>query len=175
MATFIQQTSGNWRAVVRRRPAYASKTFRLKVDAERWAREQEDRADRGQSVSAAPPAKPKTIAHLIQLHRSDLAEVGKAMGRRKRFTLEKLEADLGEIKHTELTREKLIAFAKARRMEGAGPVTVATGLNYLRTVVVHAAAVHGFEVSAKQIKLARTALNRPDKPRTDARRKVSSF
>ena len=158
MATFVPQPSGSWRAIVRRKQAYASKTFRLKADAERWAREQEDRADRGQSISTAPDALPKTISHLIELHRSDLAEVGKTLRRSKRFTLEKLQADLGTIKHTELTREKLIAFAKARRNEGAGPVTIGADLSYLRTVVVHAAAVHGIEVSAEPIKLARTAL-----------------
>ena len=159
MPTFIQHTSGHWRAVVRRKRAYASKTFRLKADAERWAREQEDRADRGQSVSPKPPANPRTVGDLIQLHRADLAEVGKALGRSKRFTLEKLEAELGNLKHTELTRERLIAFAKGRRKEGAGPVTIATDLSYLRTVVVHAAAVHGIEISAEPIKMARGALN----------------
>jgi hypothetical protein len=119
MATFIQHASGNWRAVVRRKRTYASKTFRPKVDAERWTREQEDRADQGQSISTRPTAAPRTIAHLIQLHRADLAEVGKVVGRSKRFTLDKLEAELGSLKYSELTRERLIDFAKARRKEGA--------------------------------------------------------
>ncbi len=159
MATFVQHASGNWRAIVRRKRTYASKTFRLKVDAERWAREQEDRADRGQSISTRPTAAPKTIAHLIQLHRADLAEVGKVIGRSKQYTLDKLEAELGSLKYPELTRQRLIDFAKARRREGAGPVTVATDLGYLRTVLIHASALHGIELSLDPLKLARAALS----------------
>ena len=60
MATITHQPSGSWRAVIRRKRDYASKTFRLKADAERWAREQEDRADRGQSVASIPPTNPKS-------------------------------------------------------------------------------------------------------------------
>ena len=155
MATITHQAAGTWRAVVRRKRTYASKTFRLKADAEQWARAQEDRADRGQTVSAKPPAKPRTVSDLIKLHLTDLAEVGKAIGRSKRFTLEKLDADLGHLKHTEVTRSALIAFAKDRRKEGAGPVTIGADLSFLRTVLI---AVHEIPVSIEPIKMAREAL-----------------
>ena len=36
MATFVPQPSGSWRAIIRRKQAYASKSFRLKADAERF-------------------------------------------------------------------------------------------------------------------------------------------
>jgi hypothetical protein len=53
VATLNRLKTGLWRAQVRRKDKYASKSFRLKSDAERWANEQEDRAYRGQSVTSA--------------------------------------------------------------------------------------------------------------------------
>ena len=59
LPSFIQHISGHCRAVVRRKRAYASKTFRLKADAEHWAREREAIEQTnlpGQSVLPKPPA-----------------------------------------------------------------------------------------------------------------------
>ncbi len=47
MATFEQRESGYWQAKIRRKGHVASRTFRTKTDAERWARETETEIDRG--------------------------------------------------------------------------------------------------------------------------------
>lgn len=47
MATFEQRESGYWQAKIRRKGHTASRTFRNKADAERWAREVETAIDRG--------------------------------------------------------------------------------------------------------------------------------
>ncbi len=47
MATFVQLSSGNWRAVVRRKARYVAETFRRKCDADSWALEIERAIDRG--------------------------------------------------------------------------------------------------------------------------------
>ena len=44
MPSFTKLPSGRWRVQIRRQGKSASKTFRLKSDADRWATEQEDRA-----------------------------------------------------------------------------------------------------------------------------------
>jgi len=67
------------------------------------------------------------------------------IGRSKRFALDKPEAELGSFKYPELTRERLIDFAKARRKEGAGSVT--TDLGYLRIVLIGVPALHGIDRS----------------------------
>lgn len=110
-------------------------------------------------VSSATPINGATIGDLIRLHRSDYKELGRALGRSKQFTLEKLEVTLGHLRRDDLTRERLIAFAKTRKKEGAAPVTIGMDFSYLRTVILHAAALHGIEVSVEQIGLARAALN----------------
>jgi hypothetical protein len=45
-------------------------------------------------------------------------------------------------------------------LEGAGPVTVGIDLGYIKTILSHAAAVHGVVVSTEPIDLARIALGR---------------
>jgi hypothetical protein len=95
---------------------------------------------------------------LIALHRQDLKEVGKDIGRSKTASLIFLDERLGHLRLTELDRERFIKFGKARALEGAGPVTVGIDLGYIKTILSHAAAVHGVDVSTEPIDLTRIAL-----------------
>lgn len=160
MATFTKLPSGYWRVQVRRKRQYASRTFRLKSDAELWALEAERAVENGKSVDAPKIERGTTFGQLIQLHIADMSEVGKAPLRSKSKTLEKLEAVLGPLLIGEMTREHLIAFGKQRAREGAGPVTLGIDIGYIRTVLVHAAAIHGISVPTEQVTLARVALRR---------------
>ncbi|TIO23998.1 site-specific integrase [Mesorhizobium sp.] len=159
MATFTKLPSGSWRTQVRRKGKYASETFLLRGDAETWARETERRIDRGEPIHCDPSAT-KTFAGLIDIHREDLAEVGKVIGRSKEASLASLRSRLGKLRPMELDRERIIAFAKERAKEGAGPVTVGIDLGYIKTILMHAAAVHGAIVCAEAIDHARIALRR---------------
>lgn len=160
MAAFTKLPSGRWRAQVRRKGQHASRTFRLKSDAEGWANEAEDKACRGKSVDAVEIDASTTFGFIIDLHIRDLAEVGKPPLRSKAYTLEKLKADLGTAKLVALTRERIIAYAKQRALKGAGAATIGMDIGYIQTILVHAAAIHGIEVPTEQIKLARVALRR---------------
>ncbi|MGY2805347.1 tyrosine-type recombinase/integrase [Bradyrhizobium sp. USDA 4506] len=57
-----------------------------------------------------------------------------------------------------LDRARLIEYGRKRAKEGAGPATLAIDMSFIRTVATHAAAVHGIEVSAEEVRLARFAL-----------------
>ena len=143
MASFDKLPSGYWRAQIRRKGRHVSRTFRLKSDAEAWAIDTERAVLAGKSPDAVQ-IDPKTLfGTLIDLHIADLAEVGKPLLRSKAMSLEKLQRDLGHERLSNITRERLIAYAKQRAREGAGPVTIGMDIGYIRTVLVHAAAVHG--------------------------------
>jgi hypothetical protein len=58
-----------------------------------------------------------------------------------------------------LNRERLIEFGRKRAKQGAGPATLSIDLSFIRTIITHAAAVHGIEVSAEEARLARVALS----------------
>jgi integrase len=67
---------------------------------------------------------------------------------------------LGRLRIPELDRGRLIQFGKERAREGAGPVTIGIDLGYIKTILSHAAAVHGVVLSVEPIVLARIALAR---------------
>jgi hypothetical protein len=70
-----------------------------------------------------------------------------------------LKVALGTVKLPQLNRERLIEFGRRRAKQGAGPATLAIDLSFIRTIVSHAAAVHGIDVSAEEVRLARIALS----------------
>ncbi len=143
MATFTKLNSGSWRAQVRRKGKYVNETFLRRKDAEEWALEVERRIDRGEPAIARSSRDAKTFGDLIKLHREDLQEVGKRIGRSKGVSLTFLEHRLGRLRIPELDRGRLIQFGKERAREGAGPVTIGIDLGYIKTILLHAAAVHG--------------------------------
>ena len=78
MAAFNKLPSGYWRVQVRRKRKYASRTFRLKSDAERWALEAERVIATGKGVDAPQVDRRTTFGDLIRQHITDMAEVGGA-------------------------------------------------------------------------------------------------
>lgn len=141
-------------------PINVGESFRRRKDAEEWALDNERRIDRGETPLSRARIDPTRLEDLIDLHLLDMKEVGKCPRRSKAFSLESLKKKLGSVKLAGLTRERLIQFGRDRAKEGAGPVTVAMDLTYLKTVIAHAAAVHGLKVSGEQVDLARLALKR---------------
>jgi integrase/uncharacterized protein (DUF433 family) len=160
VATFTRQKSGSWRVQVRRKGRYLGETFRRHKDAEEWALDMERRIDRGETPNGRSRVDPTTVAHLIDLHVDDMKAVGKAPRRSKAAVLEALKTELGRVRLKDLTRERLIEFGKLRAKAGAGPVTLSIDVGYIKTIIVHAAAVHGLELSLEQVDLARAALKR---------------
>ena len=120
MATIALMPSGYWRVQIRRKGHYASKTFRIKANAERWANEQEDRIERGNGIVTRDAIPHDTIADLIELHLADMADVGRAARRSKEYTLNRLKEQLGGIKTENLTRERISELGRGRAKEGAG-------------------------------------------------------
>src|ERR1700738_4729117 len=115
------------------------------------------RAGTGPAPRAAPNV--RTFGDLIDLHDEDMHEVGKPPRRSKAAVMASLKTEPGSVKLPALNRERLIEFGRKRAQEGAGPATLAIDLSFIRTIITHAAAVHGIEVSAEEARLARVALS----------------
>ena len=162
MATITQLASGNWRVQVRRKARYVAETFRRRKDGEEWALEMERNIDRNGSSKPRVLRNVRTFGDLIDLHDQDMREVGKPPRRSKAAVMEALKEALGTVKIPRLNRERLIEFGRKRAKQGAGPATLAIDLSFIRTIVSHAAAVHGVEVSAEEVRLARIALSHLD-------------
>jgi hypothetical protein len=159
VATFTQLASGNWRVQVRRKTRYVAETFRRRKDGEEWALEMQRNIDRNGSSKPRAVQKVRTFGDLIDLHDEDMHEVGKPPRRSKAAVMASLKTALGSVKLPALNRERLIEFGRKRAKEDAGPATLAIDLSFIRTMITHAAAVHGIEVSAEEARLARVALS----------------
>ena len=159
MATFTQLASGNWRVQVRRKTRYVAETFRRRKDGEEWALEMERNIDRNGSSKPRVVRNVRTFGDLIDLHDEDMREVGRPPRRSKAAVMASLKTELGSVKLPALNRERLIEFGRKRAKQGAGPATLAIDMSFIRTIVTHAAAVHGIEVSAEEARLARVALS----------------
>jgi hypothetical protein len=163
MPTFTKLKSGSWRVQVRRKREYVANTFIRRRDAEQWAIEIERSIDRGGPIRRSRNnEQPRIFSDLIALHLDDLAQVGKPVRRSKSTVLKALKTSLGRVRLNDITRERLIEFGRKRAAHGAGPVTLAIDFSFIRTVLTHAAAVHGIEVSVDSVQLARAALKHLD-------------
>lgn len=116
--------------------------------------------DLGGEPTSRKARKALTVADLIDVHVTDLQEVGKPIRRSKRVVLEALKRDLGAKRINALDRSSLITYGKIRAKQGAGPVTLAVDLSYLHTVMTHGAAVHGVSLDTECLRLAPIALSR---------------
>jgi hypothetical protein len=119
--------------------------------------------DRGAPIRRSRPyEQPRIFSDLIALHLDDLAQVGKPVRRSKSMVLKALKTSLGRVNLKDITRERLIEYGRKRAAQGAGPATLAIDFSFIRTVLRHAAAVHGIEVSVESVQLARAALKHLD-------------
>lgn len=143
MASFTKLKSGSRRAQIRRKGQYVNETFLRRKDAEEWALDMERRIDRQEPAVTRRSRDAKRFRDLVALHRQDMAEVGIGIGRSKDFCLTAIDEALGALKIGDLDRERLIKYGKDRAKEGAGPVTASMDFGYIKTVLSHAAAVHG--------------------------------
>ena len=72
MASIDKLPSGGWRVQIRRRGQTLSRTFRLKLHADKCARNQENRIDKGESANRQASTSRETFGDLIDLHFADL-------------------------------------------------------------------------------------------------------
>jgi hypothetical protein len=82
VATFTRLTSSSWRTRIRRKGKYLNETFLRRKHAEESALDIERRIDR-QEPATTRSRDAKLVGDLISLHRAELEEVGKKVGRRK--------------------------------------------------------------------------------------------
>ena len=87
VATITRLKSGSWRVQVRRKGKYVNETFLRRKDAAEWGIDIERRIDRQEPTTTRQSRDVQLFGDLIALHRQDLEEVGKDIGRSKTASL----------------------------------------------------------------------------------------
>jgi integrase len=135
MATFEQRDSGWWQAKIRRKgQPNQSKTFQFKVDAEAWARDVENKMDRGIFVDRSE-AEQTTFGKLIDRFEKEFAphhyKVREDKKEAWRFQIARLKDELGDYSLAVLD-QRLVAKYRDQRLKGKGEDRPAVGESTVR-------------------------------------------
>lgn len=135
MASIFKTADGSWRAQVRRKGAAAvSQNFPSKTEAQKWARDQEHKLDRGITV---PVGLRITFDELAQTYLDRMPELGKS----KRLLIMRLQQAFKGVRIAELTKQRVCQFAEEKFADEVQPATVATYLTYYAVVLRYAGAM----------------------------------
>jgi len=137
MASVIR-VGGKWRAQVRRKGhAPQCRTFRIKAEAEAWAREVEAAIDGG--GAPAPSSSRLLLSGVLQAYR-DLRDRSRPIAdtSNEHYMLRHLDEGLGHLVVGAVTPQELVHYCKARRDEGAGPYTCNMEVSKLGTAMRYA-------------------------------------
>jgi len=125
MATIVRTPSNTWKAVVRRRGwPTTSKTFRIKRDAEDWARGVEDEMRRGVHVPRAR-AERTTVGDALRRYLDEVTPTKKPSTQAAERKKAKLVIErLGQYGLAQLSPERIAEYRDERLAEGKSPNTV---------------------------------------------------
>lgn len=156
MASIWESRNGRWTAQVNVGGKRTSKTFTLKAEATRWARQTEAAADRGKT----PTSHDIKLGDLLAAYIDHIADLNPS--RSKLAMLGTINASMGRIPLRELNRAAPYRdFVRERSESGAGPSTIGQDLSYLRAALAAGATLLDIDTSAQITALgsARTLLN----------------
>lgn len=127
-----------------------AKTFSREKLASDWAKrlelalEQDGEIERRNRVAVS-------LTELIKKYENEVGAI-KSFGRTKSAALIRLRDDsLGKLEVAELSAQHIIDFCKRRKLEGAGPATIAGDLSFLRSVLGVARPMFGVDVDIRPI------------------------
>jgi len=125
MATFTKTDSGKWKAIIRRSGwPKVSKTFRIKRDAEDWARSTEDEIVRGIYVPRSHSEK-LTISKALDRYTTEVTPTKKESTQKREIGRAKqLSSDLGRYSLAVLSASRIAEYRDKRIEEGKSASTV---------------------------------------------------
>ncbi len=140
MATITKTDSGRWRAIIRRQGwPKVSKTFRVKRDAENWARTTEDEIIRGIFVPRSRSEK-LTVTQALNRYLKEVTPTKKVKTQKsEHFRAEKLKSELGRYSLAALNTEIIANYRDKRVEEGKSATTIRLELallSHLFTVAI---------------------------------------
>ena len=143
MASVIKTREGSYRAFIRRTGAKGlSKTFKTKIEAERWARQTEAAIEAGAVVKSAKGA---TVGDAITAYVKMREEGQRPIAPRSNevYMLRWLERDLGDDVIAGIKPQRLALYCTRRGKSGAGGYTIGMEISKLGTVLKYSALALG--------------------------------
>lgn len=164
MATISKRGDLQWQAKIRFKGKTTSRTFSLKSDAERWAREVEVEIEKGIFFSRSASEK-TTIGWLIEKYRMD--ELPKKKGKHFKSSLNRLGLAFGDTTLARLSSEEITDFRNAS-LKKIGESAVKQSLNLLSSIISLANNEWGIKTPVNPCK----SVKNPTEPKGRTRRLV---
>jgi integrase len=136
----ITKVGSSWRALIRRKGHKPlCKTFKVKVQAEAWARQRESEIDRGEIVAEPGVLR---ISQVIDAYR-ELRDQARPIAdtSNEHYMLKHLSEGLGDKRAGALSPQDLVDYCTMRKEEGAGPYTCNMEISKLGTAMRYAGVV----------------------------------
>lgn len=133
----ITKVGSSWRVLIRRKGHKSlCKTFKVKAQAEIWARQRESEIDRGEIVAEPGILR---VSEVIQAYR-ELRDRSRPIAdtSNEHYMLKHLAEGLGEKRAGSLSPQDLVDFCQMRKEEGAGPYTCNMEISKLGTAMRYA-------------------------------------
>jgi integrase len=143
VASVIKTREGSYRAFIRRTGAKGlSKTFKTKIEAERWARQTEAAIEAGAVVKSARGA---TVGDAIKAYVQMREEGARPIAPQSNevYMLRWLERDLGDDVIAGIKPQRLATYCTRRGKSGAGGYTIGMEISKLGTVLKYSALALG--------------------------------
>jgi len=154
VANIRQLATGNWQAQVRRRGIKpATKTFKTRIEASRWARLLESEVDRGVFIDRSE-AERATVGELIDRYLTEVTP-GKKSARQEKQRLSALKAKLGSYSLAAVRSSHIAEYRDSRLSKGLAGATVVKELNSLSHLFDVAIKDWGIGLPANPAKMVR--------------------
>lgn len=132
MATVVKRPSGKWQATVRRDGRSRSKSFAMRADAVRWARDAERDAERGVQMAAAVQS--MTLADVLTRYRDDVTATKRCADTERCAINAFLRTKLSRTRLDKLTAAEVAAH-RDKRLRTVKPSTAVRELGWLQHAI----------------------------------------
>ncbi len=163
MATINRRPSGRWQAIVRHEGRSRSRTFTIRADAVKWARETERQAECGALHAPGARSATMTLGEVMTRYRDEVTPTKRCANKEWHAVNAFLRSTLAGVRMDRLSAAQLAAHRDMRLQSGSAPATVVRELGWLQ---------HAIDIAIRDwgIPLRENVVKRVRRPRIDNRR-----
>lgn len=163
MATINRRPSGRWQAIVRHEGRSRSRTFTIRADAVKWARETERQAECGALHAPGARSATMTLGEVMTRYRDEVTPTKRCANKEWHAVNAFLRSTLAGVRMDRLSAAQLAAHRDMRLQSGSAPATVVRELGWLQ---------HAIDIAVRDwgIPLRENVVKRVRRPRIDNRR-----
>ena len=135
MATVMKRPSGKWQATVRKDGRSCSKSFTKRVEANKWARNTELKAESvGLQQTSAPAIEEMTLGQVLERYRDEITSKKRCVDNERHAINGFLRSNLATLRFSKLVSAEFVVH-RDRRLQKMKPSTVVRELGWIQHAI----------------------------------------